>query len=200
MAQEWDIKPRASTCTRCEKAFDDGERCYSALVLDEASYRREDLCDVCRQENEPEQSILVSTWQGIFIKPPPPPEEPLKKENAESLLRRLMEDDEANGNVIYILAVMLERKKVLIEKAVKSNEDGTSLRVYEHRVTGETFLIPDPHLQLDQLETVQQEVVERLGGAPRPGMGEAPAAEPEAEAVAEPEADAGPESGPEHHV
>jgi len=171
MAQEWDIKPRAEGCAGCEKMFGDGQVCQSALIFDEEGYRRADFCEECWPKNEDDLSAF-STWQGRFIMPPPPPEEPLKKENAESLLRRLMEDDDTSRNVIYILAVMLERKKILIEKDVKPNEDGTSLRVYEHRATGETFLVPDPHLLLDQLETVQQEVIDMLGGTSRPDAAE----------------------------
>jgi hypothetical protein len=102
-----------------------------------------------------------------------PPEikddEPLKKENAESLLRRLIEDDDSeNAPVIYILAVMLERKKILVEKDVSIDEDGTVHRVYEHKKTGETFLILDPQLKLDRLQDVQERVVELLGGGTKP--------------------------------
>jgi len=163
MAQEWDIKPRSAACMACENEFDDGDICHSALVPGEEGYRRADFCDNCWQHGAGGMSPF-STWRGRFVRPSPPPEEPLKKENAESLLRRLMEDEQTSRNVIYILAVMLERKKVLVEKDVKPGDDGSSLRVYEHRTTGESFLITDPHLLLDQLEAVQQEVIEMLGG------------------------------------
>jgi hypothetical protein len=191
MAQEWDIKPRAAGCAGCENEFGDGQVCHSALLLGTDGYRRADFCEDCWKGSGNRLSPF-STWQGRFVKPLPPPEEPLKKENAESLLRRLMEDEEASRNVIYILAVMLERKKVLIEKDVKPNEDGTSLRIYEHRKTGETFLIPDPHLLLDQLETVQREVVGMLGGSSRPSGTEGQVAGRQLESE--------PPDGPEHHV
>ena len=107
-------------------------------------------------------------WRGVFRLPPPPPEEPLKKENAESLLRRFMEEeDPAKENAIYILAVMLERKRLLLEQALQLREDGTLIRVYEHRLTGESFLIPDPRLRLDEIESVQEEVAVLLGAKPR---------------------------------
>jgi hypothetical protein len=70
-------------------------------------------------------------------------------------------DNPAHGNVIYILAIMLERKKVLVEKDVHVESDATR-RVYEHRKTGETFIVRDPHLRLDQLEHVQEDVVAML--------------------------------------
>ena len=104
--------------------------------------------------------------------PPPPPEEALKKETAESLLRQLIEkEDPAHANTIYILAVMLERRRILVERDVQIREDGSKLRVYEHKKTGEMFLILDPELKLAELELVQEEVVIMLGGKPpaKPG-------------------------------
>ncbi len=66
---------------------------------------------------------------------------------------------------------------------------------------GETFVIPDPRLRLDQLEVVQQEVGAMLGvgaeapAAPAPSA-EAPAAGAPAEPAAVPACGSGPETGP----
>ena len=73
-------------------------------------------------------------------------------------------EDPANRNTIYILAVMLERRRILVERDVQTREDGVKVRVYEHRKTGETFLVPDPGLKLSELKSVQEVVVARLGG------------------------------------
>ena len=87
---------------------------------------------------------------------------------------------------------MLERKRILAERDIQTNENGTMVRVYEHRKTGETFLIPDPRLQLSQLEKVQEEVISMLGGPPKkaeaspaagaPPAGAAPPRKPDAKA------------------
>lgn len=165
MAQDWDIRPRSSVCCECEKPFENNESYYSALVVGEEGFQRGDFCVACWVGKEEELSPF-SSWKGIFIIPPPvEDDEPLKKETAESLLRRLIEDDDAdNAPVMYILAVMLERKKILVEKDVRIDEDGTVHRVYEHRGSGEIFLILDPQLKLDRLEDVQVKVAEMLGG------------------------------------
>jgi len=111
------------------------------------------------------------------------PEEALKKETAESLLRRLIEDDdESKTNVIYILGVMLERKRMLVERDIQGRDDGSLIRVYEHRQTGETFLIRDPQLAFDALEAVQTEVVAMLGWK---RAGERPAEPPAQESAAD---------------
>jgi hypothetical protein len=76
-----------------------------------------------------------------------------------------MEDnDSEHRNVIYILAVMLERKRILVERDVQRDEGEITLRIYEHRETGESFLVPDPRLGFDALESLQEEVIAMLGG------------------------------------
>lgn len=165
MAQDWDIRTRNNLCSECEKLFENNETYYSALVYGEEGYQRGDFCVGCWVGKEAELAPY-SSWKGTFIIPPEVVDnDPLKKETAESLLRRLIEDENAeNAGVIYILAVMLERKKILVEKDVKIEEDGTMHRVYEHRKSGEIFLILDPQLKLDKLEGVQMRVADMLGG------------------------------------
>jgi hypothetical protein len=163
MAQDWDIKPRGEACRKCDAPFADKQIYHSALMYGEEGYARADYCAVCWPSVE-QSAMPYSVWKGVFRLPPPPPEEPLKKETAESLLRKLIQDDDdSKANVIYILAVMLERKKILIEKDVKKRPDGVWMRFYEHRKTGEVFLVTDPRLRIDQIETVQKEVMELLG-------------------------------------
>jgi len=163
MAQDWEIKPRGECCNECRAAFSDGQVYLSRLVFGQDGYVRDDYCETCWSARK-DSATRYSSWRGRY-KSPPLPTEILQKETAESLLRRLMEgNDPTRGNAIFILAVMLERKKLLVEKDTQKNPNGSLTRVYEHRKTGETFLVPDPQLRLDQLEPVQREVVEMLGG------------------------------------
>jgi len=168
MAQDWDIKPRQESCSECKTAFEDNQRCSSALAFGSEGYARADYCEKCW--NDKGNAIQAfSVWSGIFKKPLPPPEEPLKKENAEELLRRLMTSEAPTKiNVMYILAVMLERKRILVEKDIRTRDDGMLIRVYEHKKTGETFLVPDPKLGFNQLAQVQMEVSEMLGIPKKP--------------------------------
>ncbi|MFH0879748.1 MAG: hypothetical protein V2A34_08550 [Lentisphaerota bacterium] len=180
MNQEWNIKSRGEACQKCSRSFADGEAFSSSLVFGEGGYSRGDFCEAC-WTSSPQEGTL-SVWRTIFKMPAPPPDEPLKKETAESLLRELMEtEDAAHRNVIFILAVMLERRRILAEKDVQVREDGVKIRVYEHKKTGETFVVPDPELKLRELETVQQEVLNMLGGKPMTqgeAVAETPAAPP----------------------
>ena len=171
MAQDWDIKARSTACEACSTPFEDHQQYFSCLRFTEEGYVRGDFCAACWDAKAPAEKAF-SNWQGTYRLPPPKPEEPVKKETAETLLRRLVEEaDPARISVVFILAVMLERKKLLEEKDARLVE-GVMVRVYEHRKTGETFVVHDPGLRLDQLEAVQQDVITMLeGGAtpPEPG-------------------------------
>lgn len=164
MSQDWDIKPCNAQCSGCGKSFEDQEPYLSELIFREEGYHRADYCASCREKSVERTHAPHSVWKGVYRPPPPPSEEILKKDTAESLLRKLMDaDDDSKKNLIYVLAVMLERKKILVEKNTRKCPDGMTTIVFEHRKTGESFLVPDPHLRLDELEHVQTEVTALLG-------------------------------------
>lgn len=186
MSQDWNLSSRGHACLTTGAPFEDGMTICSRLVFGECGYVREDY----RQEawNDALREGALSVWKGVYRAPPPRKAEPLRKENAEARLRELIEtEDERNRNVIFILAVMLERKRTLVERDVAVREDGVKLRIYEHRGTGETFAIPDPELKLSEIESVQQEVFVKLGGESPVGEGLAKAApKPEDEPARDP--------------
>ncbi|HSI87037.1 MAG: hypothetical protein ACAI35_04050 [Candidatus Methylacidiphilales bacterium] len=108
----------------------------------------------------------VSHWQSTYERAATNSNEPMKKGDAEALLRRLLEEDNpAHRNVRYILALMLERKRIL--KPLDSRrEDDRDFNIYVHAVTGDNFIIEDPGLSLQQLGPVQDEVAEMLKAPP----------------------------------
>ncbi len=163
MDGEWEIKSRARLCARTGKPFEDGECFYTLLFRDGDGFRREDLSE--KAWNERNENIEpFSFWRARYEVPKAPPAEPLPKEDAESLLRRLVsEANPASVNARYILALILERKRIL--RPIESSE--ASLLVYEHVATGESIVVPNPSLSLDKLSAVQNEVYEMLAGSLR---------------------------------
>jgi hypothetical protein len=162
--ESWQIKRRAECCAGSGTPFKNGDKLMTRLRFADGEYIREDY--LFNWWNGQSLDHGISSWKSVFHLPPPP-EEPLKKESAESLLRKLVaREDPDDTNAVYILAVMLERKKILVEKEVRTREDNTKVRVYEHRKSGDTFLIVDPELKLAEIESVQEEVVGLLGGKP----------------------------------
>jgi len=88
--------------------------------------------------------------------------DPIQRETAESLLRKLIERNDPHYiAAAYILAVMLERKRLLKVKE-QLVRDGQRVFIYEQPLTGDVFTITDPGLRLDQLDEVQRDVSQLL--------------------------------------
>lgn len=164
LTQEWNIQGRALQCAGSGRPFEKGERVYSALYWRDGQYVRLDFnAESWKARNDNIEPL--SAWQADFVPPAPPPPEALKKDDAESLLRRLMTaNDPGTRNARYILALMLERKKVLRQVERQRNE-GISVLVYEHLPSGEVWLIEDPGMKLGELKAIQDEVAQLLAHA-----------------------------------
>ena len=197
---EWNIQSRAPACRACSQPFTDQQVYHTVLFDARQAYERIDVCESCWSaqygEGATSRKGFISHWQGLFEIPVVAPD-PIRKENAETLLRKLIERGEPRfGAAIFILAVMLERKRILKVKEQLS-QDGRRTFIYEHPRSGDLFTIADPDLRLDQLETVQRDVADLLErglddvdprGAQGPGTIAAPVAmaEPSLEAPESP--------------
>jgi hypothetical protein len=165
LMNEWNIQSRGHACEACGKTFTDREPYHTLLFDEKQDFRRSDVCVGCWQrqyaEGARERKGFVSYWHGIYEAPAPAPE-PIQKDTAESLLRKLIElNDPRHIPAGYILAVMLERKRLLKVKEQLVRE-GQRVFIYEHPKTGDLFTIIDPDLQLNQLEAVQRDVADLL--------------------------------------
>ncbi len=163
LANEWAIKHRSDTCSATHRPFVVGEYFYTLLFRDGDAFRREDLSEeawAARNEN----IRPFSFWKSRYEPAPPAPPEPLAKETAEQLFRRLISSENAPQNACYVLAVMLERKRVLKQIKSEQTENGRVI-VYEQPATGDVFIVPDPQLRMDEVESVQNEVANLLRAA-----------------------------------
>ncbi len=163
---EWNIQSRSHTCQSCSKPFSDGESLHTLLYDQKQVYHRQDICESCWKAHlaKPAASAhpFLSHWQGVYSAPPAVAPDAIQKDTAESLLRKLVEKSQPeHAGACFILAVMLERKRILRVKA-QTRSEGQRILIYEHPKTGEVFTIPDPALQLDQLEVVQKDVAHLL--------------------------------------
>ena len=144
MSQEWNIRSRGHVCSICGKGLVDKAPVVSILHELPDGYERLDCHPEC-WKTAPRDWEPFSSW--------------------DELLRHLISlDDPAMKNVVYVLAVMLERSKILVERDAKEQPDRTIIRIYEHRRTGESFIVLDPRIRLENLGDVQSEVVALLSG------------------------------------
>jgi hypothetical protein len=170
---EWNIQSRGHQCFVSGHAFSEGETFHTVLIEQRQGFERLDVSVEAWKTHGAEilgRPRLISHWHGIYHAPPQRPPEAIRKDDAESLLRKLLElRAERFGAACYILAVMLERKRVLKVKT-QLREQGRRVFVYEQPSTGDIFTITDPDLQLSQLDQVQREVADLLAnGLPLDG-------------------------------
>ena len=163
---DWNIQSRSRLCHGCENGFEDQQIYHSLLFRQKSAYERQDVCDTCWKSQFSDASGaskgFISHWRGRYQAPPPPRPEAIRKDTAESLLRKLAEKiiPEYAG-ALYILAVMLERKRILkVRDQVR--EKGQRTFIYEHPKTGDVFTIAEPDLSLEQLERIQYDVAELM--------------------------------------
>jgi hypothetical protein len=186
IAESWHVRSRSRECAATQRAFVDGESIITALYPDPESsgYLRRDFCaEAWKSQADADAETPFSFWRTTYSAPGSQESvNPVEKLSAEEILRRLVEEDEDHTeNTRYILAVMLERQKLLRETDSQRTPTGI-LRVYEHRKTGEVFIVKDPDIPLSQIEAVQNEVFQLLENNGRGPTAAEPA--PEAEAPA----------------
>jgi hypothetical protein len=161
LPSEWAITHRADACAVTRRPFVPGEYFYTLLYHGADGYRREDLSEEAwRNRNENIQPF--SFWKSRYEPAPPKPPESLPRESAEQLFRRLIASENPPPNACYVLAAMLERKRLLKQVKTESQDGGKRVSIYEQPTTGDVFVVPDPQLRLDELEAVQNEVAELL--------------------------------------
>lgn len=176
--ESWHIRSRGRECAATHRPFEDGEPIVTALFPDPESsgYLRRDFArDAWQARTGDDDDRPFSFWRGTFTaavhheRP-----DVVEKEGAEELFRRLVdEDEEHTDNTRYILAVMLERQKLLRETDSQRTPTGI-LRIYEHRKTGEVYIVRDPDIPLAEIESVQTEVIELLENGGRPKVPDPP--------------------------
>lgn len=196
---DWKIQSRARACQACARPFVEKQPYYTLLLDKRNLLERLDVCAGCWEaqyaDGAHDRKGFMSFWQGTFSAPVMAPPEAIRKESAETLLRKLAQsNDPAHGPACFILAVMLERKRILRVKA-QTMVEGRRQLIYEHPKEGDLFQITDPNLQLQQLEAVQRQVADLLehglpdSSEPAPEAASAQTPEPEPEATQEPAAE-----------
>lgn len=207
---EWKINKFGQSCVICSKKIEVGEVCCSALFEPSreegkpatADFARRDYCEPCFNQHPPEGMYYY--WK--LAAPDPtvniPPKKPvLDVEAVLDFFRRLATDsDPTKRPLAFVLALMLDRKKVLKFTGEKRREDGESLLVFTMRRGGESFELIPPGLDEQELAAAGRELNQILGvsapPAPAAALAPAPSEAPatEAQETARTEAVAGVES------
>ena len=145
----------------------DGQVIYTAIFFGfkDSGYLRKDYSESGWEQRAEEDQNPFSFWKSKWKERMKEEDnQSLQKEDAESLLTRLVTEDKPETEPTrYILALMLERAKTIIEEDSQQVSDGI-LRVYRHKKSNEAYLIKDPQLPLDQIISLQEDVIRTLDG------------------------------------
>lgn len=158
MQIDWKIKTRGEACAVTGKPFEEGEFFYTLLTLAKGGeLLRQDICEQAWIERN-DNIRPLSFWKSKFKPTPAHPPEALEKADAESELRRLLDEGaHQSPKVCYLLALLLERKRILRVKD-RTEIDGQPAIIYEHADTQETFLIPEVDFKISDIEALQEEL------------------------------------------
>ncbi|MBK1833832.1 hypothetical protein [Roseibacillus ishigakijimensis] len=179
MLETYSIKSRSHRCHVTGEAFVEDQPFIAAIFPDPEGpgYLRMDYSLPAWEQRGAEDPVPFSFWRSHYR----PPEKESKAEvtphDPETLFVKLVEEDEEHTeNARFILAAMLERKKIIRETDTQELESGL-MRLYEHRKTGDVYLIRDPQIALADVASIQEEVQALLDPKEPP----APPAEEEGE-------------------
>jgi hypothetical protein len=178
--QDWKIRSTQARCEISGQPFADGDVFHTCIFEDPASdgfLRRDYSAEAWKQVRKSLDPAPFSFWKSTYKAPVREAEDETTSEaSVERMLRRFIEeDDPRTENARYILALMLERNKTLIPTDTRETETRTIL-FYEHADNGDVFIVADPGLKLDEVESVQREVSELLAEEERRLRESAPSA------------------------
>lgn len=166
---DWEIQEISKSCSECQQVFGQGDDFYTFLALTaENKMSRHDLCLKCAETSRSSwlgRTDLYSCWQGKYsFEQVEVKTQPLPYERFEAALRRyIVSQEPKDQKFTYVLALLLERKKILIHReSIIKDEEKKNFLVYEHSQTGETFVVEDPRLSLNQVDEFQKELKDLL--------------------------------------
>lgn len=196
--QDWKIRSTGARCSVSGQEFEDEQDFYTCIFDDPESdgfIRRDYSVEAWEEVRKTLQPPPFSFWKSTYKAPR---KEKVEDVSEDALMERILrefveEDDLKTEKARYILALMLERKKILLHTDTKQTDTGQWM-FYEHTASGDVFVIADPALQLSEVEDVQVEVIELLKNREAREAEDSEAVEEPAEQVAETGED-GTESG-----
>lgn len=159
MVENYSIKSRSHRCNLTDAPFQEGDAFVAAIFPDPESdgYLRRDF-SLAAWTDAQESETPFSFWKSHYKPPVREEETRVTSRDPETLFAKLVEDNEEHTeNARFILAVMLERKKLLRETDTQQLPNAL-LRIYEHRKTGDVYIVKDPQIALADIDNIQEEI------------------------------------------
>jgi hypothetical protein len=150
---DWDRRTGhpLGACTDCGVKFAAGDVYVARLFVRDGAVVREDRCAKCGEAAAPADAL--GEWRGKPTAPKGPASRRLDFETLAELFPRLEgRDDDASRRLAWITALLLLRKKLLVQVA-RETTDGVETVSVKFKHDDRVFRVRDP--QLDEAATAQ---------------------------------------------
>ena len=156
--QEFSIQRSSRKCHKADRPFEAGERYYSVVLQRGSELVRQDF-SIEHWKGLPEKA--VGWWINQM-----PAKQSGKLTLAPTLvlldaLEKLCEQPD-NGDLAYLLAVLLIRRRLLTEHASEQSDGEPSYMQLTHSSNGREFLVPVNMPNPDRTETLHQKLIDLL--------------------------------------
>ena len=161
---DWNIQQPNRECLACEKQFEEGELCFSALFDSGESFERKDYCTACWEGASAEKQAF-SFWKTHV---------PTKEEERKLLVDndvlldffvRLSEEEgeqpDHKTKFRYILALVLMRKRSLRFVDIE-RDNGAEYLILRYPNEDREFKVLDPGLTEEEADTVKDDLSQIL--------------------------------------
>lgn len=161
VSNDWSMPPRTERCAACGHPFEVGEAFQACLVQAGEDYLRQDFCLTCPPPVDPQP---VGVWRTRRPEPATRRLQPFDREAICTFFERLDDtDDPARRRFRFVLALLLWRKKILKLDHTRTTDQG---EVWEFSMprTSASYLVPQPALDVEQLEHLSEQLERLLAG------------------------------------
>jgi hypothetical protein len=147
------VPARTTRCQRCQQPFQGQQPVVSFLVFGEEEILRCDCCDACASLAQAEMQKRagnrpVASWRTKTEAVAAAPQVP------DTLLGHLREEAASRPGLKWLLALYLERQRVLVLQREQTTP--SQQRWYEYPETGETFQVASARPDRQDLSDLQQ--------------------------------------------
>ncbi len=157
---DYKISRSTRTCIACEKQFNEGEEYFAAIFEGPEQFLRKEFCAACWAGDTGREAAegSYSHWKVRVPEKPAERKHKLDVRAASTFFRRLAGSDEPHKrDFAYLLALLLMRKKVLVQRETTRNGE-KDFMVLRFRGEDEDYRTEDPHLPAEALERVKDDL------------------------------------------
>jgi hypothetical protein len=159
-AEEWEKKTGAPSgaCAACGLKLGPGAAYVAALLVREGAFVREDRCEACAAAAAASDDGALGVWRGKLAPPKGPLSRRLDFDTLIELFPRLDgRDDEASARLRWVVALLLLRKKFLLQHS-RETRDGVELLTVKFRHDDRLFRVLDPRMDDAALAKLHEEL------------------------------------------